>query len=328
MTTQKQTQIIIKLKTHQMEKKINNIDLTHGKPTCLVLACGIGLVSQALKEAGYKCVGAVDYADIPRESFKVNFPDTPFWQESLRNINAKMLCDRFNIKPYELDLIQISTPCIGFSPSGTFEPFHVDNKLFFIAMYLALQLKPKVILFENVPGMTWEKMEVVFSIIVHFFNSVLGEHYIVKARNMNSNNYGDAQKRYRLMFQCVRKDVGEPGWPIIDKEKKPPVIGDVLPHIDYIVSTNHGERLYHAHEAACTITAHANITVHSEGVERQILPWEVAKLMGLDESFKLVGTREQQIKGLGNGVPVGMMRELGRFIKNAILNKPREAQAA
>src|ERR1700739_3167024 len=125
------------------------------KPKSLVFACGIGLVSQGLKDAGYQCVGAIDYAKTPAESFKINFPETPFWQASLREINADMICERFGIKPGEtIAILQASAPCVGFSPTGTFEPFHADNELFFIAMYFALQLKPRTILFENVPGLT------------------------------------------------------------------------------------------------------------------------------------------------------------------------------
>lgn len=293
------------------------------KPTYLVLACGIGLASQGLKEAGFECKGAVDYAEVPRRSFEVNFPEVPFLQKSLREINAKMLCKHFNVRPRDLDLIQISTPCVGYSSTGTFEPFHVANELFFIAMYQALQLKPKTILFENVPGMRWEKMKVVFSIIIHFFNNLLGEYYDFKIREVNSNNYGDPQTRYRLLFMCVRRDIGEAAWPTNDKNLKAPVISDVLPDIDYMVSTNFGERVYQNNEAACTLTAHANITVGSAGIERKATPRELAKLMGLPDTFELVGTEEEQILGIGNGVTIGMMKGIAEFMKNNILNGHR-----
>lgn len=289
-------------------------------PTSLVLACGYGLVSQALKEAGYKCLGAIDYADGPAESFRVNLPNIPFWQASFREINAGMICKRFGIKPYELDLLQASPPCTGFSSTGTFEPFHVDNELYFIAMFFALQLKPRVILFENVPSMTWDKMKVVYSLILQFFHQMFGNEYHIDGRIMNSNNYGDPQARHRLIFLLVRKDVGEIKWPEL-KQGAPLAIKDVLPDVDYIVSTNHGERVYQSNEAACTITAHANITIGTGGVERPATPRELAKLMGLLDSFILVGSIEEQIKGLGNGVPVAMMRELALFIRKHILCK-------
>src|SRR5438128_2236034 len=128
------------------------------QPTSLVLFAGIGLVSYVLKMLGFMSKGAIDYADIPRESYAANFPDIKFWQKSVREISAKSICKHFNIRPWLLDLIQVSSPCTGWSSTGLFNPFHEANELFFIGLFLAFQLKPRVILFENVEGVTWEKM--------------------------------------------------------------------------------------------------------------------------------------------------------------------------
>ena len=299
----------------------NNIE-TNDKPTMLVFCCGIGLVSQAAKETGYNVKGCIDFAEIPRLSYQANFPEVPFLKESLRKVSAKFLCKHFGILPKKLDTLQISTPCTGWSTTGTFEPTHSDNEIFFLTIFLALQIKSRVVLWENVSGLTWKKMQMAFAMLSHFFKK-MEEEYHIETVILNSNNYGDSQSRERLFIMCVRKDVGRPKWPVPERDQMGKTIGDALPHVDYLVNKNFGERVYEKNEPAPTITAHANIIVGTEGIERKITPRELAKLFGLPDTFKLVGNEEQQIKGIGNGVPVGLTTALLLTIKHDILGYPK-----
>lgn len=289
-------------------------------PSMLVFCGGIGLVSYAARKVGYDVKGCIDFADIPALSYQQNFPEVKFLKESLRKVNAKFLCKHFGLQPKELDVLQISTPCTGWSTTGTFEPTHADNELFFIAAYLALQMQPRVILFENVKGMTWKKMQIAFAMLSHFFKK-LESLYNIDALIMDSNAHGDAQSRERLFIICVRKDVGKPRWPMAVRDTK--TIGDVLPYIDYMVSSNFGDRVYEKNEPAPTITAHANIVVGTDRGERKIKPRELARLFGLQDDFILVGNEAEQIKGIGNGVPVGVMTALLETIKYDILGFDR-----
>ncbi len=287
------------------------------KPTALVLCGGIGTVSCALREVGFEVKGVIDHAAIPALSYAKNFPETPFWQASLLEINAKMICERFGIKRSTLSLVQVSSPCTGYSLTGTFEPTHVDNQLFFVAMFLALQLEPKVILFENVPSMTYDKMKVAFGMLGSFFNR-LEEKYNIDGMILDSSKFGDGQSRNRLFIQCTLK-VGVPMWPLPLPIAERKTISDILPGVKYLVSTNFGERTYEANETAPTITGHANIILGFEGFERKATAKELALLMSLPETFKLVGTEAEQILGIGNGVPVGLMSALLRTIKYDVL---------
>lgn len=288
------------------------------KPKALVLCAGIGLVSQALKETGFDVVGAVDYAEIPEQSYTANFPHTPFWRESLRAMSAKKLCYRFNIKKGKLDIIQISTPCTGYSPTGEFEPTDTDNELLFVALFLALQLLPKVILFENVPGMTYSKMKVTFGFIAGFFKK-LEEHYHVSMIILNSEDFGDPQSRDRVFIQCVRKDIGEAMWPLPLPKSEHKTIGDVLPGVNYLVNVNYGERRYQSNQAAPTVTGHAAILLGYDGYERKAKAEDLAPLMGLKPDFKLIGNEAEKLLGVGNGVPVGMMSAILRTVKHDVL---------
>lgn len=295
------------------------------KPTILILCGGYGLVSFAATQAEYNVIGCVDNAEMPERSYAANFPDTPFLRKSIREISTADICLYFKILPGTLDVVQISTPCTGLSSTGEFVPTDADNELFCIGMFHAFQLRPRVLLFENVLGMTWDRMKSTFNIYASFFRKMEGE-YDIKGMEMYSDNYGDPQSRGRAFIQCVKHDDGVARWPLPLPTNRRKGISSVLPDIDYLVNRNFGERTYEHDEPAPTITANANVIVGTkDGKERAATPRELARLMSLPDSFVLVGNENQQVRGVGNGVPVEIMKALLLTIKHDVLKYEKPA---
>lgn len=298
-------------------------------PSTLIFCAGIGTTTWALKKEGFHVVGAIDKWDYARSIYELNFPGTPFIENSVRALTASAIREAigFDVSD-DLDMIQISNPCTGVSTSGKRECFSAVNDLFFVCTKLAFALKPKVILYENVRGLTNSDATALFAMVNNFIMREAAD-YNVEAKVLNAHLHGDPQARERIFIQCVRKDVGMPVWPDPLPEDQRLVIGDVLEGIEYVANREFGYRVYHAYEPAPTVTGHAQMTAHDGEVERPLTPREYARLMGLPDEFQLEGAKDDQILGIGNGVCVGVMKRIAASIKPMLsINNQPVAMAA
>lgn len=293
------------------------------KRTALIFCPGIGLSSEAFKQAGFNVIGGIDISAEAMANYMLNFPDAKYLCKSLREVDVKTICEYFGIEPGEIDTIQISNPCTETSTTGTQELFAATNDLYFVGARLALALKPKVIVFENVEGLTRPQMEMLLCMLTAVLKKE-GSEYNMEARVLNSHLYGDPQSRNRIYINMTRKSVGQPAWPSQVPQEDRKVIRDILPGAEYVVNTNFGERLYYANEPLPTIVAHPNMQIFSEDGFKRMSPRELARGMGLSDTFQLLGSQAQQELGIGNGVCIGVMRSIAESVMDQLNNLPPE----
>ena len=284
----------------------------------LVFCCGFGLTSEALKQAGYEILGG-DTSESAEVVYKLNYPDALYLRKSLRELDVDTICKEFGVKVGEPDLVQISNPCTDTSATGEQVLFSATNDLYFVAARLAILLQAKTKVFENVKALSHKEMLILFAML----NAVLqreGALYHIEAKVLDAHLYGDPQSRSRVFIQMTRKDIGFPVWPepVLVSARK--IISDVIPTAEYMVSENFGSRIYYPHEPAPTITGHPNLKVYDHDGDRRVTTRELARFMGLDDSFQLAGSIGDQELGLGNGVCVGVMRALASTIKDQVLD--------
>lgn len=298
------------------------------RPTALVFCCGGGLTSHALKEEGYDVLGGIDYEDFAEKVYTANFPDAKFLKESVRALTPKRICEEFNIVPGEIDCIQISNPCTGASTLGDGESMEAVNDLFFVCTALAFALQPRVVIYENVTGLTRKNMAVLLGMFWAFLQrAAVG--YNIDAMILNSWLYGDPQLRDRVFFMCVKKEIGVPVWPETIPLHQRKYIRDVIPDSEYLYSRNYGPKVYYNYSPAPTIVAHPDLQVYDGFTQRPVTPREYAGLMGLPDSFILdVGIGVAlQAKVLGNGVPWNVMRKIAATVRRHILKYPEPDDA-
>jgi DNA (cytosine-5)-methyltransferase 1 len=131
------------------------------------------------------------------------------------------LCDIRDLKPnvemYELDILDGSPPCSSFSTAGLREDGwgkeksfkegqskQVLDTLFFDFISLAKELQPKIVIAENVKGLIFgNAVKYVHKIYKEFDNA----GYCVKHFLLNSSKMGVPQRRERVFFIAVRKDL-------------------------------------------------------------------------------------------------------------------------
>ena len=183
--------------------------------TVISTFAGCGGSSLGYKWAGFKELLAIEWEDNAVETFKLNFPEVPIWQKDICSVTGKEILDFCNIKSGELDVLDGSPPCQGFSLAGKRKVTDKRNDLFKEYIRLVNDLQPKVFVMENVSGMIKGKMKGKF---IEIMKILKGLNYQVKCKLLNAMWYDVPQSRERLIFIGVRNDLKKQ--PIFPKPNK------------------------------------------------------------------------------------------------------------
>jgi DNA (cytosine-5)-methyltransferase 1 len=173
-------------------------------PTVISLFAGCGGSSLGYSMAGYRELLAVEWDDHAVETFKLNFSDVPVWHGDIAKLSVDECLKITGLKPGELDVLDGSPPCQGFSTAGKRKMDDGRNQLFREYVRLLQGLKPKVFVMENVSGMVKGKMKLIFADILR---ELRASGYHVSARLMNAMYFGVPQSRQRIIIIGVREDL-------------------------------------------------------------------------------------------------------------------------
>jgi DNA (cytosine-5)-methyltransferase 1 len=129
---------------NQYRKTLSTItDMRRRKPTFLSLFSGCGGFDLGFQHAGYECVGAFDIDENALDVYRKNIP---FRASSCDLSTASFACFR------GCDVLAAGPPCQGFSTIGKRILNDPRNQLFVTTAELAINIRPKVVLIENVAG--------------------------------------------------------------------------------------------------------------------------------------------------------------------------------
>lgn len=174
------------------------------KPTVISTFAGAGGSSLGYHWAGFEELLAIEWEDHAVECFKANFPNVPIWQRDVTTVKFQEILDFCKLKVGELDILDGSPPCQGFSTSGNRNINDSRNDLFKSYFKLIRELQPKIFVMENVSGMAKGIMKGKFIEIMKALKTL---NYQVKAKQMNAMYYGVPQSRERIIFIGVREDL-------------------------------------------------------------------------------------------------------------------------
>jgi len=179
-------------------------------PTVVSTFAGCGGSSLGYSMAGFKELLAVEWDDHAVKTFEANFPEVPVFHGDICHFSVENALMAANIKPGELDVFDGSPPCQGFSMAGRriIDERAIDderNQLFRQYVRLIDGFKPKVIVMENVPGMIRGEFRRIQGEILDELRAI---GYNVSCRLLSAQLLGVPQKRQRLIFIGVRKDLG------------------------------------------------------------------------------------------------------------------------
>ena len=194
-------------------------------PTVISLFAGCGGSSLGYSMAGYRELLSVEWDDNAVETFRLNFPDVPVYHGDICKLSVEQVLEMTGLQPGELDVLDGSPPCQGFSTAGKRVMDDPRNQLFKEYVRLLRGLKPKVFVMENVSGMVKGKMKIIFAEILR---ELKASGYKVSARLLNAMYFNVPQSRQRMIFIGVRDDLGiEPSHPVA--ESKPITAAMAIP---------------------------------------------------------------------------------------------------
>ena len=185
-------------------------------------ACGGGS-TMGYKLAGFDVIGHNDIDPKMIEVYKENHKPKYSYLESITTFSKRKDLPK---ELYNLDILDGSPPCSSFSMAGNREKdwgkekkfregqeLQVLDTLFFDFIDLAKELQPKVVVAENVKGLLLgAAKEYVIKIYEEFDKAgYYCQHFLLDASKM-----GVPQRRERVFFIALRKDLAKPFMEQID----------------------------------------------------------------------------------------------------------------
>ena len=188
---------------------------------------GGGGSSTGYRLAGGKILAVNEFVPEAQNTYRENYPDTTIVPGDIKELTGTYLMEQAGIKVGELDLLDGSPPCSAFSMAGSVSHgegrTHADafgkkkkysdiegvenvEDLFFEFLRVAKDIKPKVIIGENVEGLTMGEAKEYFHKIQNTFEDI---GYLIVANVLDSSYFGVPQSRKRCFFIGVREDVAE-----------------------------------------------------------------------------------------------------------------------
>ena len=161
------------------------------------LFCGIGGMSEGFEDAGFEIIMGNDINKNMIEAFKLNHPKSLAICEDISKININKILKEMGIKSNEISVIIGGPPCQGFSTVGNRKEDDPRNRLFYEFVRFVREIKPKMFVMENVPGILTMKKGEVKKIIEKKFKD-LG--YKINIQMLQAENYGVPQRRKRVFF--------------------------------------------------------------------------------------------------------------------------------
>jgi DNA (cytosine-5)-methyltransferase 1 len=179
-------------------------------------SCGGGS-TMGYKLAGFEVIGNNEIDPKMNECYKVNHNPKYSFLEPIQEFKKRKELPK---ELYNLDILDGSPPCSSFSMAGNREKDwgkekkfregqaeQVLDTLFFDFIDLAKRLQPKVVIAENVKGL-------LLGDAVHYVRKINEEFekagYYVQHHLLDASKMGVPQRRERVFFIALRKDLAGP----------------------------------------------------------------------------------------------------------------------
>jgi len=170
---------------------------------CGDLFAGAGGLSAGFHLEGFNSVFFNEIDEDASATFRFNFPTVHPFVEPIENLTAERVRGESGLGSRELDVMVGGPPCQGFSINA---PIRTEsdprNHLFRHYVRLVLEgLRPKFIVFENVPGLISHEDGKTLQNVIQAFGDA---GYEVTFKVLNAAHYGVPEERWRLIILGTR----------------------------------------------------------------------------------------------------------------------------
>jgi len=304
------------------------------------LFAGCGGSSLGYSTSGFREVFAIDRDEDCRASLHLNFPSLTTSDIDISTTTPKDVMEAIGVGVREIDLLDGSPPCQGFSTAGKRRLDDPRNSLVMKFAELITGIMPAAAVMENVMGMIrgpfrWE--------YCMFHERLRKAGYRTYGKILNAANHGVSQARRRIFVVAIRDDnkniysfplskpvmtlrevlVGCPNGPY-------PRLGPTALKVAMMLAPGEGgQGIWPGNKFAgfstkrlrwdkpsVTLTAEQGSRsglIHPDEDRCLTLP-EMLRIQGFPDSWKLAGILKSQIKQIGNAVPPPLAEDIGRSI--------------
>ncbi|KAI2502304.1 C-5 cytosine-specific DNA methylase [Fragilaria crotonensis] len=338
------------------------------KPTVLELFAGCGGMTQGLTRAGFHVKYAVDHDHWAAATLRCNHnrEEMMVFEEDVGQfLNKVQDKDPAYPTPDDVDHVHASPPCQGFSQAnrkgGTNDT--MNNELIYKFVEAVRIFKPKTASMENVNGILADHTEKVKNSTTlqhaypgsyptngkkpksHYLYRVVADlleiGYQVRVMILDASQYGDPQKRERVVLFAALECCRLPGVPI--PTHSPDGSADTLPTVrvmdalssleNILPTTGSGWVVLHdgtytpdhnientrvrseydqliAEEPARTIRRTNGVKHYT--LERSLTVRERARLQSFPDSYQFCGSLAERNKQIGNAVPVELAYQMAK----------------
>ncbi len=187
---------------------------TAARLTGVSLFTGGGIGDLAVRASGIEVLVASELLEDRAAVYRYNYPETDMIVGDIRQTKARLLqATRERLAGRQLDVLFATPPCQGMSKNGRgkllngiragIKPkFDERNSLALEAVDIALQLDPKIVVFENVPEMEFTLIERADGTVGDLLGSIaalLAPRFSGRWEVVEFADYGVPQRRQRLI---------------------------------------------------------------------------------------------------------------------------------
>lgn len=318
-------------------------------PTVISTFAGGGGSTLGYLVAGYRELLAVEWDRNAAGTLRRNVPTLDVYHGDIAALTVADVLARTGLAPGELDVLDGSPPCQGFSISGKRKMGDSRNQLYHEYVRLLQGLRPKVFVMENVSGLVKGKMKLLFA---DMMRDLKESGYRVACRLLNAAYFQVPQRRQRLIFIGVRRDLErEPTHPKAahrpipllqalrdcpDGVSQGPFTGERLALARRIapgtngaaVTGKNGFNLVRLawHRPSPTVlktvgraySSFGGGLIHPDAHRHLTIP-ELKRIGSFPDEYQLEGRFEVQWERIGNAVPPLLMRAIARHVRETIL---------
>lgn len=171
--------------------------------TVIDLFCGAGGFSQGFYQAGFKVLLGIDNDEEAIKTYGSNFPNSKSILADMRKMTGSSILSLARVEADKVDVIIGGPPCQGFSLSGKREIDDERNSLYLSFHRIVDEIRPKIFVMENVPGMVNLFKGQIKEKIISDFEKI---GYKVFLKILTASDYGVPQHRKRAFFVGLNLD--------------------------------------------------------------------------------------------------------------------------
>ncbi|MGC9386065.1 MAG: DNA cytosine methyltransferase [Hydrogenovibrio sp.] len=310
------------------------------KLTCVEICAGAGGQAIGLERAGFEPEALIEIEAPCCSTLRENRPSWNVIEGDVKEFDGS--------KFRGVDLLAGGVPCPPFSKAGKQLGKHDERDLFPEALRLVNEIKPKVVMLENVRGF----LDAVFEDYrLNLKRQLEKMGYIAEWRLLNASDFGVSQLRPRVVIVAVKKDFSHSFlWPETNNQN-PKTVGELLK--DKMSANGWGgveQWIKQADDIAPTIVggskkhggpdlgptrakkAWATLGVDGMGIAYEAPSKDfigmprltvemVARIQGFPDDWHFIGKKTPAYRQVGNAFPPPVAHAVAANIYNAITSR-------